>query len=240
MYHAQQKTHLTVADEWEHVRTQLRARHGDDIFEHFLKTMQLDEARSNDDNVHLTVAKRFLAKWITENYLADIQQLWTGVRGTDVVIHLADREQRKGQLASEKLIEDPFARSTRSNDFPRDRETRTVSKTLQVQTRPVHSEIEIEACREHVSKYYHVPETDIRSGMKGFWVIRARQVGIHLSRTLTTRSIGTIARKFGQSESVVRFSLRSIAVKRKFDPELEAEILHHMEVLKQNADASVS
>ncbi len=235
MYHETQKMHLTTADEWESVRTQLHAEFGREIFENFLKTMQLDEARSNGDTVHLTVAKRFLAKWVTEQYLDDIRAVWTNVRGVDVVIHITDREQRKRRIADEKTAKDPFETWVRPDDFPRDTQTRTASKLLEAKRqRLAPTSINIEMCIAWVARRHHVTRTDIRSETIVPRIRKPKRIAMYLARILTSSSNATIARRFCTSASTVEDEIRVISIMLANNSELAAEIQSCIEELGAN------
>lgn len=76
-----------------------------------------------------------------------------------------------------------------------------------------------------VSRFYDVSIADLKSARRTKHVTFPRQVGMHLSRELTTRSLPEIGRGFGaKHHTSVMYAARKIADQRKVDPALQSDI----------------
>lgn len=76
-----------------------------------------------------------------------------------------------------------------------------------------------------VAAQYKVSVNDILSARRSAEVVRPRQIAMYLCKTLTTRSLPEIGRRFGgRDHTTVLHAVRKIGQLRKSDPSVDQEV----------------
>ena len=85
-----------------------------------------------------------------------------------------------------------------------------------------------------IGKHFNVPKADLLSPRRARSIVRPRQIGMYLAKTLTTRSLPEIGRRFGgRDHSTVLHAVRKIETLMQQDEKLAREIQHLMRLLEQ-------
>ena len=85
--------------------------------------------------------------------------------------------------------------------------------------------VRIEDILRIVSRHYKVPRTDLLSSRRSRDVVRPRQIAMYLAKSLTSRSLPEIGRRFGgRDHTTVLHSVRKVEQMIKDDGELAQEI----------------
>lgn len=84
-----------------------------------------------------------------------------------------------------------------------------------------------------IGKHYNVPKADLLSPRRARSIVRPRQIGMYLAKTLTTRSLPEIGRRFGgRDHSTVLHAVRKIEALIQQDDKLAREIQLLMRLLE--------
>ena len=76
-----------------------------------------------------------------------------------------------------------------------------------------------------IGKHYNVPKADLLSPRRARSIVRPRQIGMYLAKTLTTRSLPEIGRRFGgRDHSTVLHAVRKIESLMQQDDKLAREV----------------
>ena len=95
--------------------------------------------------------------------------------------------------------------------------------------------VRIEDILRIVSRHYKVPRNDLLSSRRSRDVVRPRQIAMYLAKSLTSRSLPEIGRRFGgRDHTTVLHSVRKVEQMMKDDSELTQEI----ELLKRMLEDS--
>ncbi len=95
--------------------------------------------------------------------------------------------------------------------------------------------VRIEDILRIVSRHYKVPRNDLLSSRRSRDVVRPRQIAMYLAKSLTSRSLPEIGRRFGgRDHTTVLHSVRKVEQMMKDDTELTQEI----ELLKRMLEDS--
>jgi chromosomal replication initiator protein len=95
--------------------------------------------------------------------------------------------------------------------------------------------VRIEDILRIVSRHYKVPRNDLLSSRRSRDVVRPRQIAMYLAKSLTSRSLPEIGRRFGgRDHTTVLHSVRKVEQMMKDDSELTQEI----ELLKKMLEDS--
>jgi chromosomal replication initiator protein len=85
-----------------------------------------------------------------------------------------------------------------------------------------------------VGKHYNVPKSDLLSPRRARSIVRPRQIGMYLAKTLTTRSLPEIGRRFGgRDHSTVLHAVRKIEGLIRTDEKLAREVTLLVRLLEQ-------
>lgn len=85
-----------------------------------------------------------------------------------------------------------------------------------------------------IGKHYNVPKADLLSPRRARSIVRPRQIGMYLAKTLTTRSLPEIGRRFGgRDHSTVLHAVRKIESLMQQDDKLAREIQLLARLLEQ-------
>ena len=85
--------------------------------------------------------------------------------------------------------------------------------------------VRIEDILKLVSKHFKVPRNDLLSSRRSREVVRPRQIAMYLAKSLTSRSLPEIGRRFGgRDHTTVLHSVRKVEQMMKDDGELQQEI----------------
>jgi chromosomal replication initiator protein len=85
-----------------------------------------------------------------------------------------------------------------------------------------------------VGKHYNVPKSDLLSPRRARSIVRPRQIGMYLAKTLTTRSLPEIGRRFGgRDHSTVLHAVRKIEGLIRTDDKLAREVTLLVRLLEQ-------
>ncbi len=85
-----------------------------------------------------------------------------------------------------------------------------------------------------VGRHYNVPKADLLSPRRARSIVRPRQIGMYLAKTLTTRSLPEIGRRFGgRDHSTVLHAVRKIESLIKADEKLAREVTLLVRLLEQ-------
>lgn len=85
--------------------------------------------------------------------------------------------------------------------------------------------VRIEDILKLVSKHFKVPRNDLLSSRRSRDVVRPRQIAMYLAKSLTSRSLPEIGRRFGgRDHTTVLHSVRKVEQMMKDDGELQQEI----------------
>ncbi len=116
-------------------------------------------------------------------------------------------------LAANQLTKEPITVALAERtlaDLVRQRDTRRVR---------------IEDILRIVSRHYKVPRNDLLSSRRSRDVVRPRQIAMYLAKSLTSRSLPEIGRRFGgRDHTTVLHSVRKVEQMIKDDGELAQEI----------------
>lgn len=76
-----------------------------------------------------------------------------------------------------------------------------------------------------IGKHYNVPKADLLSPRRARSIVRPRQIGMYLAKTLTTRSLPEIGRRFGgRDHSTVLHAVRKIETLMQQDDKMAREV----------------
>jgi hypothetical protein len=90
---------------------------------------------------------------------------------------------------------------------------------------PAH--LTVEKIQRTVCQHYNIRKNDLLSSRRKASVVHPRQVGMYLTKLLTTRSFPDIGRRFGgKDHTTVLHAVRRIETKIKTDFELASEVAH--------------
>jgi chromosomal replication initiator protein len=110
---------------------------------------------------------------------------------------------------TQELVSVPLAERTLA-DLVRSREARRVR---------------IEDILRIVSRHYKVPRNELLSSRRSRDVVRPRQIAMYLAKSLTSRSLPEIGRRFGgRDHTTVLHSVRKVEQMMKDDADLTQEI----------------
>ena len=100
---------------------------------------------------------------------------------------------------------------------------------------PVHTQrVKIDDILRIIGKHFNVPKADLLSARRARSIVRPRQVGMYLAKTLTTRSLPEIGRRFGgRDHSTVLHAVRKIESLMKEDDKLAREVALLVRLLEQ-------
>jgi chromosomal replication initiator protein len=85
--------------------------------------------------------------------------------------------------------------------------------------------VRIEDILRVVTRHYKVPRTELLSSRRSRDVVRPRQIAMYLAKSLTSRSLPEIGRRFGgRDHTTVLHSVRKIEQLMKDDGELQQEV----------------
>lgn len=85
-----------------------------------------------------------------------------------------------------------------------------------------------------IGKHFNVPKADLLSPRRARSIVRPRQIGMYLAKTLTTRSLPEIGRRFGgRDHSTVLHAVRKIETMMQQDDKLAREIALLARLLEQ-------
>ncbi len=85
-----------------------------------------------------------------------------------------------------------------------------------------------------IGKHFNVPKADLLSPRRARSIVRPRQIGMYLAKTLTTRSLPEIGRRFGgRDHSTVLHAVRKIESLMQQDDKLAREIQLLVRLLEQ-------
>lgn len=85
-----------------------------------------------------------------------------------------------------------------------------------------------------IGKHYNVPKADLLSPRRARSIVRPRQIGMYLAKTLTTRSLPEIGRRFGgRDHSTVLHAVRKIESLMQQDEKLAREVQLLVRLLEQ-------
>ncbi|MBU1176759.1 MAG: chromosomal replication initiator protein DnaA [Alphaproteobacteria bacterium] len=85
--------------------------------------------------------------------------------------------------------------------------------------------VRIEDILKLVSKHFKVPRNDLLSSRRSREVVRPRQIAMYLAKSLTSRSLPEIGRRFGgRDHTTVLHSVRKVEQMMKDDSDLQQEI----------------
>jgi len=100
---------------------------------------------------------------------------------------------------------------------------------------PAHGHrVKIDDILRVVGKHFNVPKADLLSPRRARSIVRPRQIGMYLAKTLTTRSLPEIGRRFGgKDHSTVLHAVRKIEGLIKTDEKLAREVALLISLLEQ-------
>ena len=102
-----------------------------------------------------------------------------------------------------------------------------------VQTTDV-QRIKIDDILKVVGRHFNVPKADLLSPRRARSIVRPRQIGMYLAKTLTTRSLPEIGRRFGgRDHSTVLHAVRKIEELMHADEKLSREVNMLIRLLEQ-------
>lgn len=85
-----------------------------------------------------------------------------------------------------------------------------------------------------IGKHFNVPKADLLSPRRARSIVRPRQIGMYLAKTLTTRSLPEIGRRFGgRDHSTVLHAVRKIETMMQADDKLAREVALLVRLLEQ-------
>lgn len=85
-----------------------------------------------------------------------------------------------------------------------------------------------------IGKHFNVPKADLLSPRRARSIVRPRQIGMYLAKTLTTRSLPEIGRRFGgRDHSTVLHAVRKIETLMRQDDKLAREVQLLVRLLEQ-------
>ena len=85
-----------------------------------------------------------------------------------------------------------------------------------------------------IGKHFNVPKSDLLSPRRARSIVRPRQIGMYLAKTLTTRSLPEIGRRFGgRDHSTVLHAVRKIESLMSNDEKLAREVALLVRLLEQ-------
>lgn len=85
-----------------------------------------------------------------------------------------------------------------------------------------------------IGKHFNVPKADLLSPRRARSIVRPRQIGMYLAKTLTTRSLPEIGRRFGgRDHSTVLHAVRKIETLMQQDEKLAREVQLLVRLLEQ-------
>ena len=85
--------------------------------------------------------------------------------------------------------------------------------------------IKIDDILKVVGRHFNVPKADLLSPRRARSIVRPRQIGMYLAKTLTTRSLPEIGRRFGgRDHSTVLHAVRKIEELMSDDEKLSREV----------------
>ncbi len=94
--------------------------------------------------------------------------------------------------------------------------------------------IKIDDILKVVGRHYNVPKADLLSPRRARSIVRPRQIGMYLAKTLTTRSLPEIGRRFGgRDHSTVLHAVRKIEELMQADEKLSREVTMLVRLLEQ-------
>lgn len=100
---------------------------------------------------------------------------------------------------------------------------------------PAHTQrVKIDDILRIIGKHFNVPKADLLSARRARSIVRPRQVGMYLAKTLTTRSLPEIGRRFGgRDHSTVLHAVRKIESLMQEDDKLAREVALLVRLLEQ-------
>ncbi|MGI9412027.1 MAG: chromosomal replication initiator protein DnaA [Hyphomicrobiales bacterium] len=100
---------------------------------------------------------------------------------------------------------------------------------------PVHTQrVKIDDILRIIGKHFNVPKADLLSPRRARSIVRPRQIGMYLAKTLTTRSLPEIGRRFGgRDHSTVLHAVRKIESLMQEDDKLAREVALLVRLLEQ-------
>jgi chromosomal replication initiator protein len=94
--------------------------------------------------------------------------------------------------------------------------------------------IKIDDILKVVGRHFNVPKSDLLSPRRARSIVRPRQIGMYLAKTLTTRSLPEIGRRFGgRDHSTVLHAVRKIEELMQADDKMAREVTLLVRLLEQ-------
>ncbi len=95
--------------------------------------------------------------------------------------------------------------------------------------------IKIDDILKVVGRHFNVPKSDLLSPRRARSIVRPRQIGMYLAKTLTTRSLPEIGRRFGgRDHSTVLHAVRKIEELMQSDEKMAREVTLLVRLLEQH------
>jgi chromosomal replication initiation ATPase DnaA len=78
--------------------------------------------------------------------------------------------------------------------------------------------------RAEVARFYRIPRRELDARRRSPSTVLPRQIAMYLCKTLTSRSLPEIGRRFGRDHTTILHATRKIGRLRKKDKQLDAEL----------------